>query len=123
MDIRNLLAGLASLWKVNVWTALQIAKPYALSSTVAWDGAHFQHLSVTVNGGAFTIANPTSHKAGALYLVNVAYTTSHSISWGNQFKGLSSVSPTATAGAEDNFLFRSNGTNLVLVGYALNGGA
>jgi hypothetical protein len=96
------------------------ATPFALTSAAAWAGADYINLTVNVNGGAFTIANPTSSTAGTYYNVFVTYTTSHSISWGANFKGVSTVTPTATAGAYDHFSFRSNGTNLMLTGYNLN---
>lgn len=110
----------------NTWTKPQKADPFALTHNTAWDGAQAtgaQHLTVTVNGSTFTIANPSAQTAGVIYMVNVSYTTSHSISWGTSFKGLTGITATATAGAEDTFVFRSNGTNLVRIGYALNGAA
>ena len=106
-------------------TGVSLATPVAAVHNTAWDGSATgtQHLTVNVNGAAFTIANPSSSTSGAIYLVYVVYTTTHSIAWGANFKGVSGVTPTATAGAKDIFVFRSTGTNLELVGYTLNAGA
>jgi hypothetical protein len=107
----------------NTFTGVSVVTPSALTHNTSWDGTTIQHATATVNGSSFTIANPTSSTSGAVYMIYISYTTSHSVSWGANFKGVSSVSPTATAGARDIFCFRSNGTNLELVGYTLNAGA
>jgi hypothetical protein len=106
-------------------TGVGLSTPQALSHNTAWNGSAtgIQHATVTVNGSAFTIANPTSSVSGGVYLIYITYSTSHSISWGANFKGVSTITPTATAGAKDSFSFRSNGTNLELLGYSLNMGA
>jgi len=105
------------------WTRPQIAGTSALTHNTSWNGNQIQHATVTVNGSSFTIANPSATTSGIVYMIYISYTTSHSVSWGANFKGVSTISPTATAGAVDIFTFRSNGTNLELVGYTLNAGA
>lgn len=107
----------------NTFTGVSVVTPTALTHNTSWDATAIQHASVTVNGSSFTIANPSSSTSGAVYMIYISYTTSHSVSWGANFKGVSAISPTATAGAKDIFCFRSNGTNLELVGYTLNAGA
>lgn len=110
----------------QTFTKPQIAGVLALASGAAWDGSLAtgkQHLTANVNGGVFTVANPSAQANGAVYMVVVTYTTAHSIAWGSMFKGTAAFTPTATAGATDIFHFRSNGTNLIRAGYALNGGA
>lgn len=109
-------------------TAQTFTKPQKLSTTAlthntAWDGANANHLTATVSGSSFTVANPSAQTADVYYHLFVTYSTSHSLAWGTNFKGVSSVTPTATSGAYDHFVFRSNGTNLMLVGYSLNIGA
>ena len=122
-DVQAYDADTAKLDTAQSWTRPQTATPAALTHNTAWDGTQIQHATVDVNGSAFTIANPSSSTSGAIYLVYVVYTTTHSIAWGANFKGVSGVTPTATAGAKDIFVFRSTGTNLELVGYTLNAGA
>lgn len=107
----------------QTWTKPQLASMQALTHNTAWDGTDKQHLTVTVNGSGFTIANPSAVTSGVYYSVFVTYSSTHSISWGSNFKGVSGVTPTATSGAFDHFVFRYNGTYLMLVGYALNCGA
>lgn len=95
-----------------------------MTTSVAWDASVYQHVKATVSGGIFTIANPSpAHVVDAEYMVYVSYSTTHSIAWGSQYKGLTGVTPTATAGKADVFFFRSNGTNLECVGYRLDIGS
>lgn len=109
---------------VNTFTKTQ--KPdsgNALTHNTAWDATNIQAPTADVNGSAFTVANPTNLINGAYYTLWVTYTTSHSLAWGANYKGVSSLTPTATAGAKDHFSFRSDGTYLYCVGAALNVGA
>ena len=122
-DVQAYDADTAKLDTAQSWTRPQTATPSALTHNTAWDGTQIQHGTVDVNGSSFTIANPSSSTSGAIYLIYISYTTTHSIAWGANFKGVSGVTPTATAGAKDIFAFRSNGTNLELVGYTLDAGA
>jgi hypothetical protein len=110
----------AKLNAAQTFTAPQKADTLALTHNTAWDGSAKQHLTVDVNGSNFTIANPSAQTAGVYYAVRVEYTTTHTLAWGANFKGVSGITPTATAGAVDHFTFRSDGTNLECVGYALN---
>lgn len=101
----------------------QAAATLALTSASAWDGTDKQHLTVGVNGADFTVANPSATVAGVYYTLFVTYTTSHTITLGSSFKGVADVAPSALAGKYDHFTFRSDGTNLMLVGAAYDIGA
>lgn len=107
----------------NVFTKPQSAAILSLAHNTAWDGNDKQHLTVNVNGSSFTVANPSAHTAGVYYTLYVTYTTAHTVTFGTSFKGITEVIPTATSGANDHFVFRSDGTNLNLVGVAYNVGA
>ena len=107
----------------NVFTKPQSASILSLTHNTAWDGNDKQHLTVNVNGSTFTIANPSAHIAGVYYAVYVTYSTTHTVAFGNTFKGIAEIAPTSTSGAKDHFVFRSDGTNLNLVGAAYNVGA
>lgn len=107
----------------NTFTKPQKAGTLTLTHNTPWDGNDKQHLIVNVNGSSFTIANPSAHTSGVYYAVFIMYTTSHSIAFGSAFKGVTGIVPTATAGAYDHLVFRSDGTNLHLVGSAFNVGA
>lgn len=122
-NISSLQTNAALKTVTNTFTKPQIAAPTALSHNTAWDGNSLQHLTINVNGSNFTIANPSAQTAGTYFTVFVTYTTSHSLVWGSNFRNVSSITSTATAGTSDHFVFRSNGTNLHCVGYALNTGA
>lgn len=115
--------GAISAGDSNTFTKPQVADVLALTSGVAWDGTAKQHLTVNVNGATFTIANPSALVTNAYYVVYVTYTTGHTLAFGTSFKGIADVLPTALASAVDHFVFRSDGTNLNLVGAAYNVGA
>jgi len=124
--LAELGADVAATVKLDVaqsWTRPQLADTATLTHNTGWDGTTIQHATVDVNGSSFTIANPSSSTNKVIYMIYISYTTGHSVSWGSNFKGVSAVTPTATAGAKDIFCFRSTGTNLELVGYSLNAGA
>lgn len=110
----------------QTFTRPQKAGTQALTHNTAWDGSQAtgaQHLTVNVNGSSFTIANPSTHEDGVTYKTAIHFTTAHGVAFGNAFKGLAGYVATATAGADDTLFFRSNGTNLICEGYAMNGGA
>lgn len=113
------------LQRLNTWGRTQKAKPLDLSSAGAWDGRLQQNLVVMPNGSTFAIANPSAIVPDAFYTVWVEYQTAHGITWGTTFKGVSAITPTATAGAYDFYAFRANraGTLLGCIGYGLNVGA
>lgn len=101
----------------------QAAATLALTSASAWDGTDKQHLTVDVNGANFTVANPSATVDGVYYTLFVKYTTAHTITLSSAFKGVGDVVPSALAGKYDHFTFRSDGTNLMLVGAAYDIGA
>ena len=117
---KALYANTAYLDLEQVWTATQTAQPVALTHNTGWDGYAIQNATVAVNGSNFTIANPTQARTGGLYLFTVDYTTTHALSFGANFKGISSITPSNTAGQADSFAFRYDGTYMRLVGYQLN---
>jgi hypothetical protein len=119
--------GAAALAVAQTFTAPQTVDVAALTHNTAWDGAAKQQLTANVNGSSFTIANPTGAtlRAKTYYAFYVTYTTTHTIAFGSNFKGIASVAPTALAGAKDHFIFRADdtGTNLELVSAAYDIGA
>lgn len=115
----------AKLNAVQSWSKPQKATALALTHNTAWDGAAASLLTVAPNGSNFTISNPTGATpiSGQFYTFVISYATTHTISWGNQFKGISGITWTNTAAAVDTVSFYYNGTNFIYVGHALNGGA
>lgn len=116
------LSGVALLAADNSWAAPQLGAGGDLTSGVAWDGTRYQELAGNVNGGIFTIANPSAALVKHRYAVTVTYTTAHSIVFGGMFKGVSDITPTAEVGATDEFFFRCTGTEMRCFGYRLNTG-
>lgn len=108
---------------VQIFTVPQVPGSSALTSGAAADFTTKQKWVATVNGGTFTITNPSAATTDAFYEIRISYTTSNSVAWGTNFKGISSVTWTATAGAVDIALFQYNGSTFELVGYSLNAGA
>lgn len=121
--IGNAPAQNAVTQQANIFTKPQTSAVLSLSSNTVWDGTDKQHLTVSVNGSTFIIANPSAQTNGAYYAFFVTYVTANTISFGTAFKGIADVSPSATAGAYDHYTFRSNGTYLMLVGASYNIGA
>ncbi len=111
------LASKAGLASNNTFTATQKANELALTHNTAWNGTTSQNLTVNVNGSNFTVANPTTPVSGAYYALTVTYTTSHTLAWGSVFRGVSTITPTATAGTRDHFVFRYDGTHMQCVGF------
>ena len=107
----------AKLGTAQTFTATQKANELALTHNTAWNGAASQNLTVNVNGSNFTVANPTTPVSGAYYALTVTYTTSHTLAWGSVFRGVSAITPTATAGTRDHFVFRYDGTHMQCVGF------
>jgi len=104
----------------QIWTAVQTAQPTALTHNTGWDGYAIQNATVAVNGSNFTIANPSQARTGAAYLFTIDYATSHSLSFGANFKGISAITPSNAAGKSDSFAFRYDGTYMRLIGYQLD---
>lgn len=105
----------------NTWSAPQGISETALASATAWDGSVAANLTVNVNGSAFAIANPsTLPSAGEFVAIKVVFTTTHAVTFGNKFLGMTNITPSNSSGKVDNYVFRSDGTNLHLIGYRLN---
>lgn len=107
----------------QIFTKPQKAATSPISSGAAWDASQIQHATVNVNGGLFTVANPTGLIDGCFYAVHVTFTTSHALAWGSNFKGVAGITPSGFVGKKDFFMFRANGTILENVGYKLDVGA
>lgn len=118
----------ANTVKKNVatgYTAQQYGVEATLTdaATVAWDVAAAQVAKVTL-GGNRTFGAPTNQVAGAFYglLVIQDGTGSRTGAWNSVFKFPTATAPTLTtsANAKDFFVFRSDGTNMYLVGKSMD---
>jgi hypothetical protein len=111
----------ANTAKLNVkqaFTKSQRPTPVALTHNTAWDGDVAQDLTVAVNGSNFTIANPSPvPSAGTPVSITVVWSSAHTISFGNLFKGITGITWPSTSGKEANITFRSDGTYLKKTGY------
>ena len=91
-------------------------------ATIAWDASSNQVCKVTLAGNR-TMAAPTNQVDGAFYHITVIQdgTGSRTITWNAVFKFPSDTAPTltTTASEQDELTFRSNGTNMYLVGQSL----
>ncbi len=91
-------------------------------ATIAWDASINQVCKVTLAGNR-TMAAPTNQVDGAFYHITVIQdgSGSRTITWNAVFKWPSDTAPTltTTASEQDEFTFRSNGTNMYLVGQSL----
>ena len=105
----------------NAFSKPQCQTPSALTTATSWDGSAVNNLTVDVNGANFAVANPSVLPDSGVYVaVDVKFTTTHNLTFGNLFLGLTPVVPSNLTGKYDFYLFRSNGTNLKLVGYRLD---
>lgn len=115
-----------NLGSANQWTAQQRAAAGTLTdgATVNWDVSSAQVAKVTLAGNR-TMAAPTNQVADSFYSLTVIQdaTGTRVPSWNSAFKGMTGVTLTTTANAKDELTFRSDGTNMMLVGYRLNVGA
>lgn len=106
--------------QAQAFTKPQYITPYSLTSGVAVDAATYQSWVATVNGGTFTVTNPTGGISGCYYALYITYSSTNTIAFGANFKGITNYVPTATAGTEDHLVFRFDGTYYECVGYATN---
>lgn len=114
-------ANLPKMSTKNDWSAPQKVTETALTTATAWDGDVSQNLTVNVNTATFAIANPSPvPSAGIFVAIRVVFTTTHVLTFGNKYLGMTGVVPSNTAAKVDNYVFRSDGTNLHLVGYRLD---
>lgn len=118
----------ANTVKKNVatgYTAQQYGVEATLTdaATVAWDVSAAQVAKVTL-GGNRTFGAPTNQVAGGYYglLVIQDGTGSRTGAWNSVFKFPTATAPTLTtsANAKDFFVFRSDGTNMYLVGKSMD---
>ena len=91
-------------------------------ATIAWDASINQVCSVTLAGNR-TMAAPTNQVDGGFYHITVIQdgSGSRTLTWNAVFKFPSDTAPTltTTASEQDELTFRSNGTNMYLVGQSL----
>jgi|TARA_R110002072_G_scaffold118073_3_gene249282 hypothetical protein len=91
-------------------------------ATIAWDASINQVCSVTLAGNR-TMAAPTNLVDGGFYHLTIIQdgSGSRTITWNAVFKFPSDTAPTltTTAAEQDELTFRSNGTNLYLIGQSL----
>ena len=93
--------------------------------SVAWD-LDRAPTAVLVLGGNRTLASPTNQVAGYVYGYRLTVvqdaTGGRTLAWGGAFKFPGGAAPTLTAAANavDEFTFTSDGTNMKLVGGALD---
>ena len=106
----------------NTWTGTQKAGDTALTSAVAADFTAGQHFTVNVNGGTFTIANPSAVTDKTYIAIYITFTTSNTVAFGANYKNIAQYTASATAGKQDMLLFRVNGSNLELMSFALDTG-
>jgi len=94
-------------------------------ATISWDASVNQVTSVTLAGNR-TMAAPTNLVDGAFYSLTVVQdaTGSRTLTWNGVFKWPSATAPTltTTASARDEFVFKSDGTNMYLTGQSLSVG-
>ena len=116
----------------NTWSGKQVfgkpprTTPVSLADGVAVDASQYAFWKVNVSsptGNIFEIANPTNGITDQEYFLYVSYTTTHQIQFGNLFKGVSTFTPSNTAGKIDVFSFLFNGTNYICIGHRLDVGA
>jgi len=111
----------------NEWTATQNFNATTLADVenIAWDASANQVTSVTITDNR-TMSAPSSQVDGAFYSLAVIQdgTGSRTMTWNAVFKFPSATAPTltTTASARDEFTFKSDGTNMYLVGQSLSVG-
>ena len=112
----------ASTSVAQTFTAQQRPLTAALTynATQTWDVATAQDATLTLNGNITTFSAPTNQVAGSYYTLRVNNGSGpYSISGWNavfKFPGGTDPTSTATASAIDLFVFRSDGTNMELIG-------
>lgn len=89
----------------NQWSAPQRADKTALTHNTGANFSTKQNFTATVNGSAFTIANPSNApNDGQIIKIFVSFTTTHGLSFGNKFK-TTGYTPSATSGKKDVCIF------------------
>jgi hypothetical protein len=92
------------------------------AATISWDWTMMQSAKVTITGNR-TLANPTNAEEGQYAALVVNRTGSFALSFGNAYKGISSIIQSSVSGRSDHFVFRYDGTNFQLVSFRSNVGA
>ena len=116
-DANNALTDVA-----QTFTAQQRPLTAALTynATQTWDCNAAQDATLTLTGNITTFSAPTNQVAGSYYTLRVNNGSGpYSISGWNavfKFPGGTDPTSTATASAIDLFVFRSDGTNMELIG-------
>lgn len=123
ISVMSLATGdLISSDTANVFTAQQTPLSAALTYNVTqtWDCSAAQDATLTLTGNVTTFSAPTNQVAGTYYVLRMNVGTGpYSVTaWNAVFKFPAGTAPTlsATASAIDILVFRSDGTNMELVG-------
>lgn len=116
---------LISLSDVNLWTGQQNFQEATLvdGANISWNLNTEQTATVTLAGNR-TLDNPTNLVAGGKYNISVIQdgVGSRTLAFDTVYKFAGGVAPTLSTaiGAVDEFMFRSNGTNMNLIASALD---
>ena len=110
----------------NVWPGQQTGNVVSLTygSTVNWDLNPGQTAQLVLAGSP-TLAVPSNQVAGGYYTLRLVQPSSggpDSIAFNSAYKGVSGVVLSTANNAVDHLCFRSNGSNMELVGSAFNCG-
>jgi len=108
----------------NEWTKTQNFNATTLTdaTTVAWDTESNQVTSVTLTANRI-MGTPTNLVDGGFYALTVVQGAGgQTLVWNTVFKWPDATAPTLSTGAaaRDEFVFRSDGTNLYEIGRSLN---
>jgi len=116
--------GLAAYAVAGIFTAQQGYANSTLTdaATIAWDLSTQQVATITING-ARTMGAPINQVANTFYsLAVIQGSGGNTLAWDAVFKFPNGTAPVLStlAGERDEFVFKSDGTNMHLVGQAIN---
>lgn len=89
------------------------------AANIDWDWSLIQTAEVTITANR-VLNNPTNPANGQYCSLRVNRNGTFMLSFGSNFKGVGSISQTATSGSIDHFVFRYNGTYFELVSFKAN---
>ena len=110
----------------NVWSGQQTGNVVSLTygSTVSWDLNPSQTAQLVLAGSP-TLVAPSNQVAGGYYTLRLVQPSSggpDSIAFNSVYKGVTGLALSTANNAVDHLCFRSNGSNMELVGSAFNCG-
>lgn len=120
----GLLNGNNTIAGANAYDKTQTANEGTLVTATAADFSSKQRWKATVNGGLFTIANPTGGVDKTEYRLAIDFTTSHGVAFGNKIK-FGDYTASAAAGKKDRLTLEYDSTAdlYYLTGYRKDVGA